>query len=157
MSTILVPPVRPAGRCLLPPRRESPLKRDAFEKLVAQILATLPAEYAERLHNLVVLVEDWADAATLTEVGLDDPAELLGFYSGTPLTERVHDLTEPGPDRIILYREAIERESRLSGLPLRRVVRETLWHEIAHYFGFSEEDMARVEAFWAEGKRPQAE
>ena len=115
------------------------MNRTAFEQLVEKTLATLPAEYADQLHNLVCLIEDWAYPATLAEVGLDDPAELLGFYSGTPLTERSHDQVDPEPDRITLYHGAIELEARLSGLPIRQVIRETLWHEIAHYFGFSEE------------------
>ena len=126
------------------------MNRMAFEQLVEKILGTLPAEYAGQLHNLVFLIEDWADSAILAEVGFDDPAELLGFYSGTPLTERSHDQIDPGPDRITLYHGAIELEARLSGLPVRQVIRETLWHEIAHYFGFSEEEMDHIEDFWAD-------
>lgn len=125
------------------------MKRSDFEQLVEKILAALPAEYAERLHNLVFIVEDWADAETLNEVGFDDPAELLGFFSGTPLTERTFDQIDHGPEMIILYQGAIEQETRISGLPLRKVIRETLWHEIAHYFGFSEAEMDRIEDFWA--------
>lgn len=128
----------------------------AFEQLVEKTLATLPAEYAGRLHNLVFLIEDWVDPATLAEVGLDDPAELLGFYNGTPLTERTHDQIDQGPDRIILYRGAIEREAELSGLSVRQVVRETLWHEIAHYFGYSEAEMDRIEDFWADRNYPES-
>ena len=132
------------------------MNRTTFEQLVEKILATLPTEYASRLHNLVFLVEDWADPATLAEVGIDDPAELLGFYNGTPLTERSHDQIVPGPDRITLYHAAIELQASLSGLPVRQVVRETLWHEIAHYFGFSEEDMDRIEDFWADRNFPES-
>ncbi len=126
------------------------MNRTAFEQLVESVLATLPVEYVERLHNLIFLVEDRADAATLAAVGLDDPDDLLGFYSGTPLTERSFEQTDPGPDRIYLFREAVELEARTGGMPLRRVIRETLWHEIAHYFGFTEEEMDRIEEFWAE-------
>ena len=132
------------------------MNRTTFEQLVEKILATLPTEYASRLHNLVFLIEDWADPATLAEVGIDDPAELLGFYNGTPLTERSHDQIVPGPDRITLYHAAIELQASLSGLPVRQVIRETLWHEIAHYFGFSEEDMDRIEDFWADRNFPES-
>lgn len=132
------------------------MNRTAFERLVEKTLATLPTEYADRLHNLVFLIEDWADPATLAEVGIDDPAELLGFYNGTPLTERSHDQIDPGPDRITLYHGAIELQARLSGLPVRQVIRETLWHEIAHYFGFSEEEMDRIEDFWAGRSFPES-
>lgn len=133
------------------------MNRTAFEQLVEKTLATLPAEYANRLHNLVFLIEDWVDPATLAEAGFDDPAELLGFYNGTPLTERTYDQIDHGPDRITLYRGAIEREAELSGLSVRQVVRETLWHEIAHYFGFSEAEMDRIEDFWADRNYPESQ
>jgi len=125
------------------------MNRGAFEQLVDVILATLPAEYAGRLHNLVFIVEDWADAELLAEVGFDDPADLLGFFNGTPLTERSFDQVDHGPELITLYQGAIELESAASELPLDQVIRETLWHEIAHYFGFSEAEMDRIEDFWA--------
>ena len=133
------------------------MNRASFEQLVERTLATLPAEYAERLHNLVFLVEDWAADDVLAEVGFDDPADLLGFYSGTPLTERTFDQVFPGPDRISLFQGAIELEARASGLPVRQVIRETLWHEIAHYFGFSEDEMDRIEDFWADMNFPDSE
>ena len=125
------------------------MNRTLFEQLVEQILATLPVEYADRLHNLVFTIEDWADAGLLAEFGFEDPAELLGFFSGTPLTERSFEQIDTGPEMISLYQGAIELEARRSGLPLQQVIRETLWHEIAHYFGFSEEEMDRIEDFWA--------
>jgi predicted Zn-dependent protease with MMP-like domain len=128
------------------------MTRREFEQLVDTTLASLPALYAERLHNLVFIVEDWADAELLAEVGFDAPEELLGFFSGTPLTARTHDLIDQGPEMILLFQGAIEEEARASGLPVRQVVRETLWHEIAHYFGFSEAEMERIEDFWAGGK-----
>ncbi|TYO98888.1 putative Zn-dependent protease with MMP-like domain [Geothermobacter ehrlichii] len=126
------------------------MRRADFERLVERTLAALPSPYAERLLNLVILVEDRADAETLAEVGYDDPAELLGYFRGTPLTLRTHDQIDLGPDMIFLYQEAIEDEARCTGLSVRQVVRETLWHEIAHYFGFSEEEMDCIEALWAE-------
>jgi len=126
--------------------------RKSFEKQIEHLLARLPDEYAERLQNLVFLVEEWADVETLRLVGFAAPEELLGYYDGIPLTERTHDQVNFGPDRIILYRGAILEEARVTGLPVRRVIRETLWHEIAHYFGFSEEDMDRIEETWADSK-----
>lgn len=125
------------------------MNRAAFEEQVEQVLASLPDEYACRLDNLLFLVEEWADAETLDLVGFDAPEELLGFYDGVPLTERTHDLVPLGPDRIYLFRRAIEEEARATGLPVSRVIRETLWHEIAHYFGFSEAEMDRIEEQWA--------
>jgi len=125
------------------------MQRTEFEQLVEQVLATLPDEYAGRLHNLVFIVEESADTELLDELGFEQPEELLGFFSGTPLSERSHDQIDFGPELITLYQRAIEAEAESSGLPLRQVIRETLWHEIAHYFGFSEEEMDQIEDFWA--------
>jgi predicted Zn-dependent protease with MMP-like domain len=125
------------------------LDRKSFGKQIEHLLANLPADYADRLQNLVFLVEEWADAETLALVGFEASEELLGYFDGIPLTERSFDMVQTGPARIILYRGAIIEEARVSGLPIRRVIRETLWHEIAHYFGFTEEDMDRIEEIWA--------
>ncbi len=132
-----------------PSTAENKVTGTAFEQLAEKVLAELPAEFADRLHNLVILVEDRADAELLAAVDFDDPLELLGFYDGIPLTERSQDQLDIGPDRIFLFREAIEAESHYSGMPIEQVIRETLWHEIAHYFGFSEEEMERIEVLWA--------
>lgn len=126
------------------------MKRSDFEQLVEQILESLPELYAERLHNLVFIVEDRADDELLAEVGFEAAEELLGFFSGTPLSERTHDQIDYGPNMITLYQGAIEEEADYSGLALRQVIRETLWHEIAHYFGFSEAEMDRIEDYWAD-------
>lgn len=126
------------------------IRNRSFGKQVDRVLAGLPKEYAEQLNNVVFLVEDRPDPGVLAGMGIDHPDELLGFYDGIPLTERTHDQIPSGPDRIFLFRKAIEEESRVSGLLLERVIRETLWHEIAHYFGFSEEEMDRIEQLWAD-------
>jgi len=117
--------------------------------MVARLVDELPACFRDRLDNLVILVEERADAETLAVLGYDDPLELLGYFHGTPLTLRSHDQIATGPDIILLYQEAIEQEARCTALPVRQVMRETLWHEIAHYFGFSEEEMDRIEDLWA--------
>ena len=124
------------------------MQRLVFERLVERVLAELPAKYSERLHNLVFVVEDYADSDVLAAVGCDDSGELLGFFDGTPLTERSHDQLDYGPDRILLFQMPIEAEAHACGLSPAQVIRETLWHEIAHYFGFSEEEMDRIEAWW---------
>jgi len=117
--------------------------------MVARLVDELPACFRDRLDNLVILVEERADAETLAAFGYDDPLDLLGCFQGTPLTHRTHDQIDTGPDVIRLYQQAIESEAHGTGLPVRRVARETLWHEIAHYFGFSEEEMDRIEDLWA--------
>ncbi len=62
------------------------MQRTEFEQLVEQVLATLPDEYAVRLHNLVFIVEESADTELLDQLGFEQPEELLGFFSATRTT-----------------------------------------------------------------------
>lgn len=130
------------------------MNRRDFERLVARAIDRIPRPFLDRISNLVFRVEDWADAETLDEVGFDDPRELLGYYRGVALPDRSHDYSGGLPDEIILYHLAIEDYVADTGEPLMKVIRETLLHEVAHYFGFSEEEMDEIEELWWRGESP---
>jgi predicted Zn-dependent protease with MMP-like domain len=101
-----------------------------FEELVAEAVASLPEWVQERLENVEVLVEE--------EPPEDDP-ELLGLYEGVPLTERGLDYFGVLPDRVILFRATIEAEAGEDPEELKRVIQDTVIHEMAHFFGISDE------------------
>jgi predicted Zn-dependent protease with MMP-like domain len=103
--------------------------RRRFERLAAEALDELPAWVRERMANVEVVVEDLPP---------DDDPDLLGLYEGIPLTERF-DYSLALPDRISLYRSSIEDEAGDDPDELRRVIGETVTHEIAHHFGISDE------------------
>lgn len=111
-------------------------------------IAAIPKEFGRHIDNLTFLVEDWADAETLAEVGFDDPRDLLGYYQGVPLPERSVEFGSTLPDTITIYRGAVENHVQETGQTLSRVLRETVIHELAHYFGFSEDQMDRIEELW---------
>lgn len=96
---------------------------------MAAALDELPPWVQERLENVEVLIED--------EPPEEDP-ELLGLYEGIPLTERGSDYAGVLPDRITLFRRPIEEEAE-DEEDLKEVVRETVVHEVAHFFGISDE------------------
>lgn len=125
------------------------MRRKDFERLVERAITRIPPEFLAQLKNLSFQVEDWADDDTLDEVGFDDPRDLLGYYRGWPLSERTHDYGSCLPDVITIYQAAVEAYAAETGEPLLKVVRETIIHELAHYFGFSEEQMDQIEALWA--------
>lgn len=118
------------------------LSRSNFERLVALALDELPEEFASRLQNLAVVVEDEPTGEDLMEVGLDPQAdgdELFGLYQGTPVIDR--DSSYAGlPDRIVIYMGPILRTCRTARQVVREV-RNTVIHEIGHHFGLEEEDM----------------
>lgn len=117
-----------------------------FERLVAEALDSLPERFAALLDNVVVVVEEEPNASDLDV--LDDGhdhdhdhghSELLGIYRGTPMTRRSYDSFRM-PDQIAIFRGPILRVSR-SRDDAHRQIRETVIHELGHYFGLSDEEM----------------
>jgi predicted Zn-dependent protease with MMP-like domain len=118
------------------------IDREAFEEVVREALARLPREFAERIDNMAVVVEDEPGPEVLKEMGLDpeeDADEIFGLYQGTPLIERGVSYAGP-PDRIVIYRGPILR-SCASRREAVREIRETVLHELGHHFGLSDEEM----------------
>ena len=102
-------------------------RRRRFEELVAEALDGLPGNLAEAMTNVEVIVE---------EIG--DSPSLLGLYQGVPLTSRGAGYAGMLPDRITIFRVPLERIAQ-SEDDLRRLVRETVEHEIAHHFGIDDD------------------
>jgi predicted Zn-dependent protease with MMP-like domain len=98
--------------------------REYFESLVADALDELPEEFARRMENVAVVVED------------EPEGPLLGLYRGIPQTRRGPGYGGVLPDVITIYRGPLIRHA---GRDLRAAVRKTVWHEIAHHFGISDE------------------
>ena len=117
-----------------------------FERLVEEALDSLPERFAALLDNVVVVVEEEPNASDLDV--LDDGhdhdhdhghSELLGIYRGTPMTRRSYDSFRM-PDQIAIFRGPILRVSR-SRDDAHRQIRETVIHELGHYFGLSDDEM----------------
>lgn len=106
-----------------------------FEELVADALDSLPDEFARRMENVEVVVEDEPPAEMLAR--LPRGTTLLGLYHGIPLTKR-GQYGNVLPDKISIYRGPITRLARTPEA-ITRQVRKTVIHEIAHHFGISDE------------------
>jgi predicted Zn-dependent protease with MMP-like domain len=116
----------------------------AFERLVAQALASIPGRFRDAMRNIAIVVEDEPSAALLAEMEMEPPDTLLGLYQGIPLTERGWGSGNQLPDRILIFRGPHERESEDDD-DLADAIAETLIHEIGHYFGMTEEQIQDVE------------
>jgi len=113
-----------------------------FEQIVADALDDLPEDWAQRMDNVFVVVEEEPSADDLAAVGIDpnDPEpDLLGLYQGTPLDERGVE-TMALPDRIVIYRGPTLRAAS-NRHEVLQIVRETVLHELGHHFGLEEEDL----------------
>jgi len=123
----------------------SPPSAEEIEALARRALAGLPAPFADHARHVSLAVEEFADEETLAELGIDDPLELTGLYSGRPLTEKSVEDSGALPDRVVLYRRAILDEWAAEGEELEHLVDHVLIHELGHHFGLSDEDMHRLE------------
>ena len=124
--------------------RLPPAPEDLAE-MADRALAAIPALLRARVRHVSILVEEVADDDTLAELDIDNAWELTGLYRGIPFGQ-ASGAVHQAPDMIILYREPILLEWIETGEDLFRLVRNVLIHEIGHHFGFSDEDIARLES-----------
>lgn len=117
--------------------------REEFEALVERAVEGLPDEFKSMLDNVAVMVEEEPTDEDLEEVGIDpaDPErdELFGLYHGIPLPERGSSYSAL-PDRVLIYRGPILRccETRREAI---REIRDTVLHELGHYYGLEEDEL----------------
>jgi predicted Zn-dependent protease with MMP-like domain len=117
------------------------LSSDEFERVVEEALESLPERFNDLIENVVIAVEEEPTDEDLesTEGDDGDGDELLGIYRGVALTERSHDAPLL-PDEIAVFRGPINRIAHDRAEAVAEV-RETLIHELGHYFGLCDEDM----------------
>ena len=116
-----------------------------IEALGRRALDTIPPRLKRHLGPLVIRVEEFPDEETEEAMGLESPFDILGLYSGVALPHKSVSDPRPGMDMVFLYRRPILDYWCETGEDLARLVRHVLIHEIGHHFGFSDEDMARIE------------
>jgi predicted Zn-dependent protease with MMP-like domain len=118
--------------------RVARLTHAEFELVVEEALASLPPRFLEMVENVAIAVEEEPSPDDLEDFE-DDDAEILGIYRGVALTERSHDMLLL-PDEIAIFRGPINRVARTRAEAVHEV-RETVIHEIGHYFGLDDEEM----------------
>ena len=122
-----------------------PPSADEIGAIARRTLGALPRPFADSLGDVVLLIEDFADDATLQSMEIDDPFDLSGIYEGVPLTERSVEQSGTLPERIRLFRRPILDEWANSEDTLEHLVAHVLIHEVGHHFGLSDEDMHELE------------
>ena len=120
------------------------MTRAQFERLVERALRKLPRRFRDQIANVVVVVEDWADDETLDEMGIEPPDTLYGLYRGVDLTHRDSSYGNVLPDTITIYQGPIEEDCDTVD-EMAKVVRETVMHELGHYFGLDDDQLHEIE------------
>jgi predicted Zn-dependent protease with MMP-like domain len=111
-----------------------------FERLVRQALTTIPTEFHEQMENVLVRVQYEPDEEVMDRVGMKEGYTLLGLYEGVPLTSYGH-ASVPHPEIITIYQRTIVDYCHGDADRIRRQVRHTVLHEVAHHFGIDHEEM----------------
>ncbi|WP_235829935.1 metallopeptidase family protein [Algihabitans albus] len=116
-----------------------------LEAMAREQLAAVPPELRQHLGDLVIRVDDFPDEETMEEMDLESPFDLLGLYRGVDLLQRSVGDQPQALDMIYLYRRPLLDYWCETEEDLTRIVRHVLIHEIGHHFGFSDDDMERIE------------
>jgi predicted Zn-dependent protease with MMP-like domain len=117
----------------------------AFRGLVAEALDELPPYVQERLANVAVIVEDRPGSDRQQRLGHAADDDLLGLYEGINRLERGGDYHLVMPDRITLFwRPIVDEVGSGDREAIRREVRKTVIHEVAHHFGFDDAELERL-------------
>ncbi len=116
-----------------------------LEAFAREAFATIPKQLRQHVVDVVIKVEDFPSDDVLEEMECESPFDLLGLYAGVnKIKKSVADVPED-VDLIFLYRRPLLDYWCESGDDLINVVRHVLIHEIGHHFGFSDEDMERLD------------
>ena len=118
------------------------MKREDFVTVAEETLDSLPEEFRIRIQNVAILVEDFPANQQPSKLGQRRQL-LLGIFHGVPATKRSVFNLPTGPDHIVLYQKNIEAVCS-NEAEVRHQVRQTLIHELGHYFGMTEEQLKDV-------------
>jgi len=79
----------------------------AIERLAEAALARLPETFRRHLRDVVLRIEEFADVEVLASLGIEDPFDLSGLYSGRSLDKQDSWASGELPPMIHLYRRPL--------------------------------------------------
>jgi predicted Zn-dependent protease with MMP-like domain len=114
-----------------------------FEDIVGEAIDSVPEPYKSRLNNIAFLIEDEPNADQRQKLGLHPGQTLFGLYEGVPLPQR-GGTTKLLPDKITVFKNPILMTNQTDE-EIKRQVANTIWHEVAHYFGLDHRRIHELE------------
>jgi predicted Zn-dependent protease with MMP-like domain len=117
----------------------------AIERLAEEAIARLPSGFRVHLDGVVLRIDDFAEDEVLDEMGIEDPFELTGLYTGRPIGEQSSTLSGELPAMIHLFRRPLLDEWVETGVSLEDLITHVIVHEVGHHFGLSDDDMHAIE------------
>ena len=119
------------------------MNREKFEQLVNEGIKDIPQKFLDRIDNVGIIIEDNPTPEQVRQLKLRNNYFLFGLYEGIPKTKR-WGYTEVLPDKITIFKKQIE-QAAASEEEVKKIVKETVWHEIAHHFGMDEREVREAE------------
>jgi len=120
------------------------LNRTEFEKIVKEGIKAIPEKFLRKLENVAIVVENEPIPAQEKKLNIHPNWTLFGLYEGVPQLERGTNYTFVLPDKITIFQKPIEAEAR-NKEEIKEIVKNTVWHEIAHHFGMGEVRVRQAE------------
>jgi len=114
-----------------------------FEKIVRQGISVIPEKFLKMLNNVEIVIEKNPNSEQLKKLRLGQRHQLFGLYEGIPKTKR-WSYGQVLPDKITIFQEPIEKVSD-SEEEIKEIVKNVVWHEIAHHFGIDEKRVRTLE------------
>ena len=119
------------------------ISSNEFEKLVHDSVDGLPKLHKDNLKNVGFFVLDFPTNEQIARSNLNPGQMLLGLYEGVPLSQR-NGAMKLLPDTITLFKIPIENSVN-SMDQLKSRIKNTVWHEVAHYYGLDHDKIHEIE------------
>ena len=119
------------------------MTREEFEELVKEGIEAIPERILKKLSNVEIVIEDNPSLEQLKKLKLRKDTLLFGLYEGVPKTKR-WGYWQVLPDKITIFKEPIEKFAH-SKEEIKEIIKNTVWHEIAHHFGLDEKKVRELE------------
>ena len=119
------------------------MDREKFEELVKEGIDAIPERFLEKMDNVDIVIEDKPSEEQIKKLKLGKYFRLFGLYEGIPQTKRGY-YSGVLPDKITIFKKPIE-EVAFNDEQIKEIVKNTVWHEIAHHFGMDEERVRKAE------------
>lgn len=120
------------------------VSEQVFSGIVSKAIDSIPEKYAKHIQNVAFIVEDIPSAEQREKLHLHNGQTLFGLYEGVPIPARASNYNLVLPDKITLFRLPLGQHSS-SEEELEKLVQNTVWHEVAHYFGLDHDAIFRLE------------
>lgn len=120
------------------------LSDEEFDRLITRAMDELPQKYIQGLDNVAIVQADEPTEEQRIKMKLDNQHLLLGLYEGIPLTQRGNGYMFVLPDKITLFKHAIQAVS-YDDASLFEQIKRTLWHEMAHFYGLNHARMDELQ------------